>query len=287
MVLIEGDPGIGKTRLVDHFHEQIVGIPHTWIECEATPFYQNTPLRPVIEMLQQALHWSITESREERLAILEASLPLSGLKLSEAVPLIAPFFDIEASERYAPLLMSDEQQRQRLLAVLAEWLFGIAAAQPLVMVIGDLQWADPSTLALIQILVEQGAMSSLLLLCTARPEFEAQWPRRAHQTQISLNRLSPHETRELIEQLAPSEALPQETVAAIVERTGGVPLFAEELTKMVLECGDTTLTARRVPATLHDLLMSRLDRLGAAKEVAQIAAVIGSQIFVRTVAIST
>jgi predicted ATPase len=146
-----------------------------------------------------------------------------------------------------------------------------------VIAIEDLHWVDPSTLELIQLLVEQGATARLLLLYTARPEFRAPWTLRAHHAQITLNRLGTRDIRTMVEQVASSKALSDDTVAAVVERTGGVPLFVEELTRAVLESGDAKLTGREIPATLHDSLMARLDRLGPAKEVAQVAAVIGRE----------
>jgi predicted ATPase len=140
-----------------------------------------------------------------------------------------------------------------------------------------LHWADPSTLELLQLLVEQGATARLLMLYTARPEFRVPWPLRAHHTQITLNRLSSRNVRTMVGQVAAQKALTEETVAAVVERTGGVPLFVEELTRAVLDSGDAKLPGREIPATLHDSLMARLDRLGAAKEVAQVGAVIGGE----------
>jgi tetratricopeptide (TPR) repeat protein len=144
-----------------------------------------------------------------------------------------------------------------------------------------LHWADPSTLELLQLLVEQGARARLLLLYTARPEFRVPWPLRAHHTQITLNRLSSRNVRTMVEEVAAHKALhgtlTDETIAAVVERTGGVPLFVEELTRAVLESADAKLTGSEIPVTLHDSLMARLDRLGAAKEVAQVGAVIGGE----------
>ena len=156
-------------------------------------------------------------------------------------------------------------------------MLGAARAQPIVIAIEDLHWADPSTLELLQLLVEQGATARLLLLYTARPEFHAQWPRRAHHTQITLNRLSSRNVRTMVGEVAAQKAMSEETIATVVERTGGVPLFVEELTRAVLESGDARLTGREIPVTLHDSLMARLDRLGPAKEVAQIGAVIGGE----------
>ena len=162
-----------------------------------------------------------------------------------------------------------------MLATLVEWVLGAARVQPMVIATEDLHWADASTLELIQLLVEQGATARLLLLYTARPEFRAQWPPRAHYTPITLSRLSARNVRAMVEEVAARKAMSDETIATVIERTGGVPLFVEELTRAVLESGDAGLTGRKIPVTLHDSLMARLDRLGSAKEIIQIGAVIG------------
>jgi predicted ATPase len=164
--------------------------------------------------------------------------------------------------KYPPSPLSAEQQRRRLLAALVEWALGAARAQATVIAIEDLHWADPSTLELLQLLVEQGATAHLLLLYTARPEFRAQWTSRAHHTQITLNRLSARNVRTMVGEVAAQKALSEETIATVVERTDGVPLFVEELTRAVLESGDAKLTGHQIPVTLHDSLMARLDRLG-------------------------
>jgi class 3 adenylate cyclase/predicted ATPase len=277
VVTIIGEGGIGKSRLVQRFREELAATPYTWLECATAPFFQNTPFYAIADMLQQSFHWEPSHTTEQRLAALEASLALAGLDPSEAVPLIAPLLELPAGDRYPPLSMPPDQQRKRLLATLVGWTFGAAKAQPLVIATEDLHWADPSTLELIQLLVEQGAPARLLLLYTARPEFHAPWPMRAHHTQINLNRLTARHVRAMVAQVAAKIALADETVATVVERTGGVPLFVEELTRAVLESGEIKLTGREIPATLHDSLMARLDRLGPPKEVLQIGAVIGSE----------
>jgi class 3 adenylate cyclase/tetratricopeptide (TPR) repeat protein len=272
VALISGEAGIGKSRLLQHFHEQIAGTPHTWIEAGAGAFYQNTPFYPIREMLRQFLG-----DAPDQIAQLEPRLLAAGLKPSEAIPLIAPLLNLALPPEYPPSTLSPDQQRRRLLATLVEWVLGAARTQPLVMAIEDLHWVDPSTLEVIQLLVEQGAAAQLLLLYTARPEFRPLWLLRAHHTQITLNRLGVRGIRTIVAQVAASKALADETVAAVVERTGGVPLFVEELTRSLLESGSKGLTGREIPATLHDSLMARLDRLGPAKEVLQICAVIGSE----------
>jgi class 3 adenylate cyclase/tetratricopeptide (TPR) repeat protein len=274
VALIIGEAGIGKSRLVQRFHEQIVDTPHTSVEAGAGAFFQNTPFYPISEILRQFVGEA---SPPDQIAELERRLTAAGLKPAEAIPLLATLLNLPLPAEYPPSGVSPEQQRRRLLATLVEWVLGSARTQPLVMAIEDLHWVDPSTLELIQLLVEQGATSRLLLLYTARPEFRAPWPMRTHHTQITLNRLGARDIRTIVAQVAASKALSDETIAAVVERTGGVPLFIEELTRAVLESGNAKLTGREIPATLHDSLMARLDRLGAAKEVAQVAAVIGRE----------
>ena len=273
VALIVGEAGIGKSRLVQRFREQITGTPHIWVEAGAGAFFQNTPFYPVTEMLRQMLG---EIPAENQLAQLETRLQLAGLNPAEAIPLIAPLLNLPLPQDYPPSTLSPDQQRRRLLTTLVEWVLGSARARPLIIATEDLHWVDPSTLELIQLLVEQGASARLLLLYTARPEFHAPWPMRTHHTQINLNRLTASNVRTIVAQVAAKIALSDETVATVVERTGGVPLFVEELTRAVLESGDAKLTGREIPATLHDSLMARLDRLGPAKEVIQIGAVIGS-----------
>src|SRR5882757_1306734 len=194
-------------------------------------------------MLRELLAWRDDHSAaDEQLAQLEPRLALAGLKPAEALPLIAPLLNLPLPAKYPPSPLSPEQQRRRLLATLVEWALGAARAQPIVIAIEDLHWADPSTLELLQLLVEQGATARLLLLYTARPEFHAQWPLRAHHTQITLNRLSSRNVRTMVGEVAAQKALSEETVAIVVERTGGVPLFVEELTRAVLESGNSKLT---------------------------------------------
>src|SRR3984893_2422499 len=273
VALIVGEAGIGKSRLVQRFREQIAETPHTWVEAGAGEFYQNTPFYPVTEMLRQMLGEIPAEDQLEQLA---TRLMAAGLKPADALPLIAPILNLLLPPEYPPSTLAPEQQRRRLLATLVEWVLGSARARPLVIATEDLHWADPSTLELIQLLVEQGATARLLLLYTARPEFQAPWPMRAHHAQINLNRLTSGNVRAMVAQVAAKIALSHETIATVVERTGGVPLFVEELTRAVLESGDAKLTGREIPATLHDSLMARLDRLGPAKELIQVGAVIGS-----------
>jgi class 3 adenylate cyclase/tetratricopeptide (TPR) repeat protein len=273
VALIIGEAGIGKSRLLQRFHEQIADTPHTWIGAGAGAFFQNTPFYPVVEMLRQFVGDTPVEDQLEQL---ESRLELAGLKPADAIPLIAPLLNLQLSDKYPPSTLSPEQQRRRRLANLVEWVLGSARAQPLVIATEDLHWVDPSTLELIQLLVEQGATARLLLLYTARPEFHAPWHMRAHHTQLTLNRLSANNVRTMVAQVAASKALADDTIASVIERTGGIPLFVEELTRDMLERGGSS-NPREIPATLHDSLMARLDRLGPDKEVLQIGSVMGSE----------
>jgi class 3 adenylate cyclase/tetratricopeptide (TPR) repeat protein/ribosomal protein L40E len=273
VALIIGEAGIGKSRLLQRFHEEIADTPHTWIGAGAGAFFQNTPFYPVVEMLRQFVG---DTPPQDQLAQLETRLELAGLKPADAIPLIAPLLNLQLPTQYPPSTLSPEQQRRRLLATLVEWVLGSARAQPVVIATEDLHWVDPSTLELIQLLVEQGATARLLLLYTTRPEFHAPWPMRAHHTQLTLNRLSARNVRTMVAQVAASKALADDTIATVIERTGGIPLFVEELTRDMLERGGGG-SPREIPATLHDSLMARLDRLGPDKEVLQIGSVMGSE----------
>jgi predicted ATPase len=273
-------PFVGREeelRLLQHFHQQIAATPHNWAEAAAAPSFQNTPCYAISELLREFVLPHGGEPADGLLTQLEPQLTSAGLEPGEAIPLIAPLLNLPMPAKYSPLAYSPEQQRHRLLTTMVNWVLGAAQVQPLVIATEDLHWGDPSTLELIQLLVEQGAAGRLLLLYTARPEFRAQWPLRAHHTQITLNRLSVRSTRTMVEQVAARKALSDETVAAVIERTGGVPLFVEELTRVVLETNTEKLTGREIPVTLHDSLMARLDRLGSAKQVAQVGAVIGNE----------
>jgi class 3 adenylate cyclase/predicted ATPase len=275
VMLVVGEAGIGKSRLVQRFHELVADTPHTWVECVAAALHQNTPFYAIADLLEQGFKWRGEQTTEERIAGLEASLKLAGLNTSDAMPLIAPLVSLPIAERYASPQIPPDQQRKRLLATIAAWTLGTARIQPLVIVIEDLHWADPSTLEVIQVLVEQNAMAPLLVICTARPEFRTPWPMRAHHSQLTLNRLNARNAREMVSQLASHATLAPNMVEAVVERSGGVPLFVEELTRALVAGADFNPAMREIPATLRDSLMARLDRLGEAREIAQVAAVIG------------
>jgi len=276
LVLVIGEPGIGKSRLVEEFRAHIRDDPHVWVECAGEQLFQSTPFHAVTQILDQGLSWRGDETPEERVTQLERTLERAGLKVSEAVPLILEMLRLPIPDKYPALMFAPEQKRKRLLANLAGWVLNVSRLQPMIVALEDLHWVDPSTLELTQTLVEQAATVPLMLLYSARPEFRTPWPMRAHHTQITLNRLNERHTREMVTGVVARQALAQDLIDAVVKRTDGVPLFAEELTRLILE-GEGRPQVRQIPATLHDSLAARLDRLGPAKEVAQVAAVIGRE----------
>ena len=201
-----------------------------------------------------------------------------GLPLAETVPLLAALLSLPLPADYAPLSVSPEQQKQQTLHALLTILLRIAVQQPVLFVMEDLHWVDPSTLEFLSLLVDQGPTARILALFTFRPDFSPPWTGRAHLTQVTVNRLPQRQAVEVIRQVAHSKTLPPEVIEQIVAKTDGVPLFVEELTKMVLESGlleereeryALTPTPLAIPATLHDSLMARLDRLATVKALAQ------------------
>jgi predicted ATPase len=290
VVLLSGEAGIGKSRLVQVLTEQVAAEPRAWLTpCQCSPYYQNTALYPMIDLLERvALRFEREESPQQKVGKLEGFLVQYGLPLAEAVPLFAALLSLPLPADYAPLTMSPEQQKQQTLHVLLTILLRIAAQQPVLFVMEDLHWVDPSTLELLSLLVDQGPTARILTLFTFRPDFSPPWTRRAHLTQVTLNRLPRRQAAELTGRVAHGKALPAEVVAQVVAKTDGVPLFLEELTKMVLESGllqereeryelSGPLPPLAIPTTLHDSLMARLDRLAAVKGLAQLGSTLGRE----------
>ena len=271
LVLIHGEPGIGKSRLIEAFRDTIASESHLWIECRGEQLFSNTPLHASTQMLLQGLGWRGDESPEDRSATLERAIERSGIGQAEAFPLLTAMLGLPLPEKLPPLLLSPEQRRRRLLATLADWLVSGCRFQPLVLVVEDLHWLDPSSLELLHTLAEQGVCHPLMLLCTARPEFHSPWPARSHHLQLALGGLLPREISMLVGDVAAPHPLSADVADAIVVRADGVPLFAEALARLVRD-GEG---ASEIPATLMDSLAARLDRIGGAREVAVIGAVIG------------
>jgi class 3 adenylate cyclase/predicted ATPase len=284
-VLIVGDPGIGKSRLVEEFRGHFGETPHSWIEWSSSQLLQNTPLHP-------ALGWARARfggpevAPERRLAELESVLADAKLDVAKHAALLAPLIEIPTRPETLPKLSSDEIPRKQL-AAMVEWALASARVQPIVFVLEDLQWFDPTSIALVQALSERGAQAPLLILATARPEFRPPWSLRPHHKVISLAPLDEAQVQRMIAELLSQRRLSPDVIKRMSERAGGVPLFIEEVTRLILERGEGG-GAKAIPPTLRQSLAARLDRLGSAREVAQIGAVLGrsfSYRFVRDVAV--
>jgi predicted ATPase len=271
LVLIVGEPGIGKSRLIEEFHARLRETPHTWVEWGCSQLLQNTPLHPITEWGRVRFGGADVPA-EQRLADLENSLTQVKIDPAENIPLLARLLDIPLP-RERPLNLTPEELRRRQLAALTAWVMAGARVQPVVLALEDVHWADPTTLDLLRGIAERGALAPLFVLITARPEFRQSWGARSHHGTISLVPLDRHQVRDMVSRLAAQHALSKEVVERVTERTGGVPLFVEELTRLLLEGGE--LGVQAIPPTLQQSLTARLDRLGPAREVAQISAVIG------------
>jgi class 3 adenylate cyclase/tetratricopeptide (TPR) repeat protein len=271
LVLIVGEPGLGKSRLVEEFHSQLTETPHTWSEWSASQLLQNTPLHPVAEWGRQ--RFGVDAPADQRLADLENTLRLIGLDPVEHAPVLAPLVDIPLPAGRAANLPSEELRRRQLAAMTA-WVLAGARSQPAVVAFEDLHWADPTSLDLLRALADRGAQAPLLLLATTRPEFRAPWSLRSHHSLISLSPLDRNGVARLVGEISVRHAFSKEVVEGVTERTGGVPLFVEEVTRLLLERGEQG-GVQAIPPTLQQSLAARLDRLGPAREVAQIGAVLG------------
>jgi predicted ATPase/class 3 adenylate cyclase len=290
VVLLSGEAGIGKSRLVQVLTDQVAAEPQAWLApCQCSPYHQHSALYPWIELLERVmLRCAREESPQQKLGKLEGFLVQYGLPLAEAVPLFATLLSLPLPTAYAPLTLAPEQQKQRTLHALLTLLRRIAAQQPVLVVLEDLHWVDPSTLELLSLLVDHAPTARILVLLTFRLDFSPPWTGRAHLSQVTLHRLPRHQAAAMIGRIAHGRALPADVVEQIVAKTDGVPLFVEELTKMVLESSllqerddgyalPGPLPPLAIPATLHDSLMARLDRLAMVKGLAQLGATLGRE----------
>jgi class 3 adenylate cyclase len=273
-VQIIGEPGIGKSRLVQEFRLRLAETPHTWVEWSASQLLQNTPLHPIAEWGRQRFGGADVAAGR-RLAELETTLRLIGLDPAEYALLLAPLVDIPLPEERGAKLAPDELRRRQLAAMTA-WVLAGARSQPVVLAFEDLHWADPTSLDLLRALAERGPQAPLLILATTRPEVRPSWSVRSHHSVISLSPLDRSEVALMVGDLASRRALSREVIDGVNERTGGVPLFVEEVTRLLLERG-VEGGAQAIPPTLQQSLAARLDRLGVAREVAQIGAVLGRE----------
>jgi serine/threonine protein kinase/predicted ATPase len=293
VVLLIGEPGLGKSRLVHTLKEHVLGqlvegeVDAPVIEWRCSPHYRNTGLYPAIEFYERALDFGREEPPQARFDRLVHRLEQYGLARPETVPLWASLLSLPATDRFPPLSLSPARQREETFRAMLEWLHTRAERKPILLVVEDLHWVDPSTLEFLGQFLAEGLHDSILTLLTFRPEFQTPWPAVAHQTSLALNRLTRRQAGDLMRQKSGagvSEAL----IDQIYDRTGGVPLFVEEFTKMVQDSGALhrageagertgTLPAREIPTSLQDLVAARLDRMEGAREVAQLGAVLGRE----------
>ena len=273
LVMIVGEPGLGKSRLLEEFHARLSDTPHTWVERSCSQLLQNTPLHPIAEW-GRTRFGSADVPAERRFAELESSLAQVKLNQAENASLLAPLLDIPLPKERVPTLAAEELRR-RQLAALTNWVIAGAKSQPLVLAFEDLHWADPTTLDVLRGIAERGALAPLLVVATTRPEFRPPWGMRSHHGTISLAPLDRAQVQAMVAELSARHALPRDVVEDVAARTGGVPLFVEEVTRLLLERGEGGGGIQAIPPTLQQSLMARLDRLGAAREVAQIGSVIG------------
>jgi class 3 adenylate cyclase len=262
VVLIAGEPGIGKSRIAQTVLGRLSGEAHTPLRLFCSPHQQDSALYPTITQLERAAGFRREDTAEQRLDKLEALLSQATHDLGEALPLLAALLSIPASDRYPPLDLSPQKQKEKTLKVLLAQVEGLAARQPVLMVYEDVHWSDPTTRESLDLLIDRVPTMRVLMIITFRPEFAPPWIGRSHVTLLSLSRLSPRQRAEMIMQVTRGRALPKEIADQIVDRTDGVPLFIEELTKAVVESGILTETADRyvvtgpvgplaIPTTLH------------------------------------
>jgi TOMM system kinase/cyclase fusion protein len=288
VVLLSGEPGIGKSRLVQVLIDEVVEETATRIEFYSSPYHRNSAFYPIIEHLQRLLKSSREEASVAKLSKLQRTLGRYHFPQSDTVPLLAALLSLPHPEGYAPLEMSPHKQKQKTLEALVAWIVEEARQAPVLCVWEDLQWADPSSLELLDLFIDQVPTIRLLGFLTFRSEFAPPWRARSHLGHITLDRLDRRQVEVMIEQVTRGKSLPREVAQQVVTKTDGVPLFIEECTKMILESQLVRETDEHyeltgplprlgIPATLHDSLIARLDRLTTAKEVAQLAATFGRE----------
>ncbi len=289
VVLLGGEAGMGKSRLVEVLRERLSGTAHAWYESRCTPYHQNSVFYPVMSFLEDALRFGQDDPVETNVARLEQVLRPMGIPLRESMPIFASLLSLPLPEAYEAPSLSPEAERRKTLDMLSALLLSQSEQKPLVLVMEDVHWIDPSSHELLGMLVDQIPTARVLILLTFRPGFEPPWANRSYVVHHTLHPLTRKQIEFMIKLLTGGKSLPRLIVKQVIEKTDGVPLFVEELTQSVLESGllaESDQAYERVdplpqfaiPATLQDSLMARLDRLGPAKDVAQLAAVLGREL---------
>jgi class 3 adenylate cyclase/predicted ATPase len=288
VVVLTGEPGIGKSHIALALEERLQAEPHITVRQFCSAHHTNSALYPIIRQLERVARFERSDSPAEKFAKLETLLVRSGADAERVVPPLANLLSLPPNDRYRMPELSPQKRKEMTLAALLAQLNGLAARQPVFVIFEDVHWADPTTLELLTVTLEQIPRLRVLLLITARPDFTPPWPGHAHVTTVSLTRLNRRNGVALIERVTAGKTLPEEVMEQILARTDGVPLFVEELTKTILETGllqerddhyvlNRPLPSMAIPTTLHASLMARLDRLAPVREVAQIGAVVGRE----------
>lgn len=284
-VLITGEPGIGKSRLVLALRDELVAERYTWLECRATPYTANSAFALILELVRHGLAFSEADTPAEKLGKLRQRAEANRLPVDEVVQVIGALLGLRAVGVGAAS-PTPEELRARTIDLLVEWVLVLGQHQPVLLFVEDLHWCDPSTVEFLGCLIERISTGRIMVLLTARPEFEVPWPPRSHLSIISLSRLSRRHVSEMLEHLGQSATLPADTVARVMVRADGIPLYVEELMRMAVDLDEPSATgneaaSRAIPETLQDSLMARLDRLGNAKDLAQLASVVGQEFSTR------
>jgi class 3 adenylate cyclase/tetratricopeptide (TPR) repeat protein len=288
VALVSGEPGIGKSRVLLALRERLAETAHTRVHLQCSAYHASSAFHPVLEQLRHAARIEAEDPPPVQLDKLEHLLELSGRPVREAAPLFAALLSIPPGDRYPPLELAPQRRKERMLDAMIEQLAGLAELEPVLFLMEDAHWIDPSSLELLDRIVSRIPDLRMLAIVTFRPEFEPPWRGEPHVTSLALNRLSRRECAAIVRAIAHGRVLPEEVLEQILARTDGIALFVEELTKTVLESGLMRAAGDRlllsslpmplaIPATLRDSLMARLDRLAPVKEVAQIGASIGRE----------
>jgi class 3 adenylate cyclase/predicted ATPase/energy-coupling factor transporter ATP-binding protein EcfA2 len=288
VVLLNGPPGIGKSRLLQALCERLHETPHIRLRYQCSPYHTNSAFYPIVTQMTRALQVPLDAVPSVKLDRLEALLAQADLPVEESTPLFATMLSMPIDDRYPPLTLSAQRQKERTIALYAQGLVNLARQQPVVVFFEDVHWIDPTSLEALSCAINRVQDACVLIVLTHRPEFASPWGGHSHVTTYTINRLSRRQTAVLIQQVTGGKGLPAEVLHQIVDKTDGIPLFVEELTKHVLESGwlvergesyalTGALPPLAIPATLQDSLMARLDRLAPVKNVVQLGASIGRE----------
>ena len=287
-LLLRGEAGMGKSRLLEAAAGLAAERLHEVFEAECSPYQMNSPLHPVLEMIGNRVGLEAHMSPERKLDLFEQFAAGRGMQLAEAAMALATLFSVPATNRYPEIEMPPAKRLQWMIGAVAEMLLHAVDGSPVLILIEDLHWADPSTVDLLGEIVARQPSLRVLLICTSRPEFPSPWSDLPHCREIRVGSLPPADTRTLVSRVVGRKPLPLGLVEELVARTGGIPLFVEAVTRTVVEAGilrelddryelTGPLPSGLIPATVQSSLMGRIDRLGADRAVAQLAATIGRE----------